>query len=119
MSYRLSLGKLGEDLAVRWLKKQGYNIIARNLKLSYQEIDIVARRGGILVFVEVKTRAENVCQRAEEAMDQRKTQNLKRAIALFLSQSRLNYQDLRLDLIAIEINKTARRARLKHYQNVA
>jgi putative endonuclease len=118
MNYRTSLGKLGEDLAADWLKKRGYMIVARNIKLSYQELDIVARQGDILVFIEVKTRTINSAEKAEEAMNYYKTQKLKRAISLFLRQAKLKYKDLRLDLIAVKIDKARRQAKLKHYKNV-
>lgn len=53
------LGKRGEDLACKLLKEKHYDILCRNYKVKSGEIDIVARNGGILVFVEVKTRRYN------------------------------------------------------------
>ena len=53
---RLSLGKHGEDLACRELRRRGYAVLARRYRTRWGEIDIVARDGDTLVFVEVKTR---------------------------------------------------------------
>ena len=53
---RLSLGKQGEDLACRELRRRGYAVLARRYRTRWGEIDIVARDGDTLVFVEVKTR---------------------------------------------------------------
>jgi len=52
-------GKLGEDLAVSYLKKLGYKIISRNFRIRGGEIDIVAIDGDVLVYVEVKTRTSH------------------------------------------------------------
>ncbi len=53
---RQSLGRLGEDLACRELRRRGYAILARRFRTRYGEIDVIARDGPTLVFVEVKTR---------------------------------------------------------------
>jgi putative endonuclease len=53
---RLTLGKHGEDLACRELRRRGYAVLARRYRTRWGEIDIVARDGDTLVFVEVKTR---------------------------------------------------------------
>ena len=53
---RLSLGKHGEDLACRELRRRGYAVLARRYRTRWGEIDIVARDGDTLVFIEVKTR---------------------------------------------------------------
>jgi hypothetical protein len=53
---RIALGKSGEDLACRELERRGYAIVARRFRVRSGELDIVARDGAVLVFVEVKTR---------------------------------------------------------------
>jgi len=58
---RVSLGKLGEDLACRELERCGYAIVARRYRTRYGEIDIVARDGDVTVFVEVRARSSQVC----------------------------------------------------------
>ncbi len=56
MSTTREIGALGEDFAAAYLRKQGYTIVARNFYASHYEIDIIARRGQYICFVEVKTR---------------------------------------------------------------
>ena len=56
----VDIGRIGEKAATRFLKKNGYKILEKNLHVSHNEIDIIARDKQNLVFVEVKTRTENV-----------------------------------------------------------
>ncbi len=58
MSYNKDLGKKGEKIAEKYLKKQGYKILERNFLVKGSEIDIIAEKNGEIHFVEVKTRAE-------------------------------------------------------------
>ena len=58
LPYRQLIGRRGEDLAARELERRGHRILARRYRTRFGEIDIVARRGGILAFVEVKTRGD-------------------------------------------------------------
>ena len=53
------VGKLGEDIAARFLSRKGYAVIGRNVKTFVGEIDIVARKGSFIIFIEVKTRGTN------------------------------------------------------------
>ena len=69
---RRSLGDEGEARAARFLEKRGYRIVARNVRAGGVEIDIVARRGGLVVFAEVKTRRSRAAGAPEEAVDARK-----------------------------------------------
>lgn len=68
----VSIGRLGEDAAVAYLRQQGYEIAARNYRTRQGEIDIVAKEGGCLCFVEVKTRKNDRFGLACEAVDVRK-----------------------------------------------
>ena len=79
-------GKAGEDFAAGYLKKRGYLIIARNYAIVGGELDIVALKGGTLVFVEVKTRSSENMGSASEAVDIRKQNCLKKAKADFISR---------------------------------
>jgi putative endonuclease len=71
-----SLGDRGERQAVRFLKEQGYIIIKRNYKCPPGEVDIIARDGETLVFVEVKTRSGTGFGLPQEAVDRRKQKRL-------------------------------------------
>lgn len=78
-------GRAAEDEAVAWLERQGYRIEARNVTNAAGEIDIVARDGDTLCFIEVKARSTGDFGLAIEAVDQRKQRRLARAAALHLA----------------------------------
>lgn len=67
-----SIGKKGEDMVAAFLRKQGCTLLKRNYSCRFGEIDIIAQKGGLLLFVEVKTRDENALVKAAEAVDGRK-----------------------------------------------
>lgn len=68
MYYKQIEGKIGEDAATYYLQKLGYLIICRNFKCMQGEIDIIAKDGENLVFVEVKTRTSTKYGEAKEAV---------------------------------------------------
>lgn len=70
------LGSRGEDLASAHLERLGYRIIGRNVRTPFGEIDIVAEEGGMVVFVEVKTRSSRRFGHPKEAVDHRKRAKL-------------------------------------------
>ena len=69
MAAHNELGKWGEDLASDYLEQKGYTIMERDWKSGRRDIDIIARDGNIVVFVEVKTRRSSVFGEPEEAID--------------------------------------------------
>ncbi len=73
---RQSLGRLGEDLACRELRRRGYAILARRFRTRYGEIDVIARDGPTLVFVEVKTRRTDAFGGATAAVNSAKQRRL-------------------------------------------
>jgi putative endonuclease len=81
---RHSRGRLGESRAVWWLRLQGYRILARNWRHPLGEIDILARRGRLVVAVEVKWRDSLV--QAAEAVQAAQRRRIAQAAAVFLSQ---------------------------------
>ncbi|HEY3385852.1 MAG TPA: YraN family protein, partial [Saprospiraceae bacterium] len=72
MAIQQKHGQWGEDKALALLIREGYEIVARNWRYKRAEIDIIARENGVLVFVEVKTRAVTFFGRPEEMVDNRK-----------------------------------------------
>jgi len=56
-TYKKTFGAAGEDLTAQYLQKNGYSIVARNYTKKYGEIDLIAQKGEVLAFIEVKTRA--------------------------------------------------------------
>ncbi len=79
-------GAAAEDEAERWLRAAGYEIVERNLVTPVGEIDVVARDGDTLCFIEIKARAGPGCGRAVEAVHAEKQRRLTRAAALYLAE---------------------------------
>lgn len=77
-------GKDGEDLAANWLTKNGFEIIHRNWRFAYYEIDIVARKGKYLCFIEVKTRKNPYFGYPEDSVTKKKFRNLQKAADQYL-----------------------------------
>jgi len=95
------LGDAGERLAARQLQSLGYRIVARRYRTPLGEIDLVARDGNCLVFVEVKTRRGIGTGSPAEAVDRAKQQQLTRLALAFLKQHRLLEQQSRFDVVSI------------------
>ncbi len=95
-----ALGSKGEDLAVRFLKKIGYKIIARNYKTHVGEIDIIARDGDTIVFIEVKTRTDDSFGYPFEAVNERKRRKLRNLALLYLKKQRKEPQ-VRFDVLSV------------------
>jgi putative endonuclease len=116
--YKKTIGKYGEDLAKNFLIKRGYEIIESNKKISYWELDIVAKKGKEIIFVEVKTLSSKKMGPAEEALKSRQIKFLKKAISIYCWQKRINPNLIRLDFIAINLSREKKTANLKHYKNI-
>lgn len=115
--YNKKIGDWGEDIAVDFLKKEGYKILNRNLRIGHKEIDIIASKRSALVFVEVKTRTSDSFGDGTEAMHYYKNSYLSRAAELFLLNNKWQ-GDVRFDLILVKINKIEKRAKIKHFKNI-
>lgn len=100
---RLSLGKWGEQLAVRYLKRRLYRIVATNYRCKAGEVDIIASRGGVLAFVEVKTRRGISHGTGIEAVTARKQRQIIRTAQWFLARQQLDLQP-RFDVISIQVD---------------
>lgn len=93
-------GRLAEGLAALLLRLQGYRILARRFATPVGEIDLVARRGDLLIFVEVKQRRRT--NQALEALQPRQQQRIARAAAYYLQQRpHLSTCAVRFDLVAL------------------
>ena len=109
------IGKLGEDLAVKFLKSYGYKIIHRNYHSQYGEIDIIALDEDLLVFLEVKTRTSNLSS-ALNSVSFAKQLKLSKTASFFLSQNH-QYEDnfTRFDLIVVL--KKPDSNKIQHYKD--
>lgn len=79
-------GAVGEDRVVGWLRRQGYRIVARNVTNAGGELDVVARDGDTLCFVEIKARADAAFGGAVSAVDWKKRQKLEKAARAYLAK---------------------------------
>ncbi|MBI3140197.1 MAG: YraN family protein [Sphingobacteriales bacterium] len=84
MALHNELGKEGEDLAAGWLEERGYSILHRNWRFSYHELDIVARKGKFLHFIEVKTRRGKGLGHPEDSVTKKKFNHLQKAANEYL-----------------------------------
>jgi len=99
---RQHLGLVGEELAVRELRSRGYAILERRYRTRYGEIDIVAKDGETLVFVEVRARATGEFGRAAESIDDRKKRKVTAMAVDYLARHHVTNRPCRFDVVAID-----------------
>lgn len=104
MAEHNDLGKIGEELAVNYLIGKGYEILERNWRNKHKEIDIVAKDGGTLVIVEVKTRQSDGFGEPDMAVTRQKQRCLVYAANAYVFSKRLDL-DIRFDIISIVFNQ--------------
>lgn len=90
-----------ESLAASYLEGKGYTILERNYRNRYGEIDIIARTGDTLVFVEIKYRSSTSCGNPEEAVDYRKQKRISKVAMYYYTFGGYGELDCRFDVIAI------------------
>jgi putative endonuclease len=112
--WRRLLGQRGERQAARWLRRQGYRILVRGYRTPRGEIDLIARDGDTLVFVEVKTRREG---EPAEAVTPEKEQRLCLAALEFLKRHRLMEARSRFDVVALVWPEASRTPAIEHIRN--
>lgn len=101
---RIVLGKTGEDLACQELERRGYEIIARRCRSRDGELDIVARDGATLVFVEVKTRHGREFGAAAEAVTALKQHRMMRLAMRYVMRHHLSECPCRFDVVSIHFD---------------
>ena len=108
-------GGAGEDLACRYLEKNGYTILERNKRYSrFCELDIVAQHKSTVVFVEVKTRRTNDYGTPLEAITQTKMQNILKGVQYYISEN--SVKNYRVDVIGITLKPDVK---INHIKNVS
>ena len=108
-------GNYGEELVGRYLRRRWYRILERQYRCRFGEIDLIARRGGILCFVEVKTRSSAARGLPREAVDQRKQQRLQKTAALYLAEKGLDCP-VRFDVAEVYLEE-GRAPRIEYLEN--
>lgn len=109
-------GMRGEELAARYLRERGYTVLHRNWRCPPWELDLVARRGGVLHIVEVKSRRSRSLTAPEEAMTPAKCKALYRAACRYVEAFGLDV-DTQFDLIAVEFDASGGHS-LRYLPNV-
>ncbi len=95
-------GKTGEDLAASVLVKKGFKILQRNYRYGKGEIDIVAKDGNVLVFIEVKTRKNLEYGPPETAVTKNKQRQIRKIAEAYLFEKEIGDTDCRFDVVAIQ-----------------
>ncbi len=116
--YRIRLGKRGEALARQELEKAGYKILAQNWRTRFGEIDLVAEREGMVVFVEVKARTSHDFGRPEESVTRRKRRKLIQTAQAYLQSTGRAQVPWRIDVIAVDMDRKGNLIRLEHLEDV-
>lgn len=112
-----ALGAIGEELAVELLKETGYTVIQQNYRCKHGEIDIIAKEGGTIVFVEVKTRRNIWYGTPEEAVGYRKQRQLKLLAAQYLARYHDISRPCRFDVVSILLDRNDKPVSLKIIEN--
>ena len=112
---RGALGRDGEELVSGHLERQGFTIVERNVRVGRLEIDVVARRGPLLVFCEVRTRSSDAFVDPIDTIDHKKRLRIRRAAELYLLQQRLEPAEIRFDAASVLI--AGDRRQLDYYED--
>lgn len=105
MQNNRELGKLGEDLAEKYILNQGFSIIQRNFRTRSGEIDIIAKDGKYIVFIEVKARRSISFGFPREAVDKNKQIKIRDIASLYLLKNKKMDSHVRFDVIEVLLDK--------------
>jgi putative endonuclease len=101
---RAQIGALGEQLAVEHLTSFGWRVLARNWRCRYGELDVIAvEPGGVVVFVEVKTRTSEQFGGVAQAVTPDKVRRLRRLAGLWLASQNGSWPQVRIDVIGVRV----------------
>ena len=118
MTYRKSVGDLGERIAADFLIRKGYHIKSKNYHSRFGEIDIIAEREGFLYFVEVKTRRNVDFGLAEESVGFSKKEKIFKTIQSYILENEIEGEYC-FQVIVVYLNYKTRLAKIKQYLQVA
>lgn len=112
-----SLGRWGEKLAAAHLSKHNYTILEMNTRTPYGEIDVIASKDGVIVFVEVKTRSSATFGLPEESINQRKQDHILSSAQHYIQEHPELEGSWRIDVIAIQRFRDNRPPLITHFEN--
>jgi putative endonuclease len=117
-------GKIGEDIACKWLENHGFLIVERNYLKKWGELDIVASKDKILHFIEVKSVVRSsssvrMGHRPEENVHELKIKRLRRTIQTYLAERRIPIDaTFQFHVLTVILNSETRRARINLLENI-
>lgn len=111
-----SLGDFGEKIAEGYLKKHGYTILEKNYRTRFGEVDIIAKEGEIICFVEVKTRTGTDFGLPQEAVNFKKQNKIIRAALAYITENKFK-GTWRIDVVAILIDKNKKTHNIELIRN--
>jgi putative endonuclease len=118
MNYRKELGRWGEQTAESYLIRKGFQIIDKNVRTPYGEIDLIGNEDGIIVFIEVKTRVSTNFGLPEESITNKKRQHMINAAEDYIQNHPSLEKGWRLDVIAIRKLPGNQTPEIVHFENV-
>ena len=118
MTHNQELGAKGENEAAEYLKQNGYEILTRNWRTKWGEIDIVAKQGEVMVFCEVKSIIKCGDFLAEDKITNKKLSQLRKLAQIYLSQKKIIDGPWQIDILAVEYNDILEKPDIRHLDNV-
>jgi len=127
MTKHLEIGRIGEDIACRYLINKGFSVLERNYRKNWGEIDIIASKEGVTHFVEVKSvSCENIgiisqetsSHRPEDNAHPEKLKRLARTVSTYLSEKNLTEGDWTFDVLTVHVDQNSKRAKVSLIDNV-
>lgn len=115
---KLQTGNYGEELACKFLKKNGYQILERNYRIRGGEIDIVAREKETLVFVEVKTRYSHEYGLPEESITPWKIKALLKTARFYIQKIKWGEKEYRLDFVSVDFADSRENPKIEIIKNI-
>lgn len=110
-------GRLGEDFALEYFKKRGFEIWERNYKTNFGEIDLIVKKGNLLIFVEVKTRKSLEFGSPIEAINKKKQEKIRFIADYYLSKRKIKDYQIRFDVFSILLDKDNKIKSFEHISN--
>ena len=127
LTENLRIGQVGENVACRFLVKHGFSLVERNYQKKWGEIDIIARKGKILHFVEVKTVSRKNVKELKEEVDSfepeenvhpKKLKRMSRIIQTYLIEKNIEEEKWQFDVLAVFLDMENKQARVRVTENV-
>jgi len=112
---RQAFGELGERIAERWLRRQGWRVVQRRFRSGHRDIDLVVEREGTIAFVEVKARRGSEFGDPIEAVNWRKQKELSRSAFVWIDRHGRPRESYRFDVVGVLVE--GERVRVRHVAN--